>query len=90
MSQGNRPAARVHFRMVQPQHVQAIDGHGGKGLVDLDDVDVVFCQVEFREELGHGERGADAHDARRYARDGRAAEFREDGLRHFLGFGALH
>lgn len=90
MSQRDRPTARVHFGGVEPENVQTVDGHGGEGFVELDDVDVVFGQVEFREELGHGERGPDAHDARGDAGYGGAAEFGEDGLVHFLCFRAFH
>ena len=31
------------------------DVHGGKSLVDLDDVDVVFGEIEFAQELGDGD-----------------------------------
>ena len=69
----------------------AVDGHAGESLVDLDDVDIgLEVQVEFRQELGDGDGGADAHDAGRDAGHGGADELGEDGLLQFEGFGAFH
>ena len=90
MTQRNSAAARVHFLVGNLQHVLAVDGHGGEGLVDLDDVDFVEGEVELCEELGDRDRGADAHYAGRDAGDGGAAEFGQDGLIQLEGFGALH
>ena len=90
MTQRDRPTSGIHLGVIETEDVETVDGHGGERLVDLEDVDVVFCEVEFGEQFRDGERGADAHDARGQAGDGGAAEFGENGLVHFLGFGALH
>ena len=47
-------------------------------------------EVEFSEEFGDGEGGADAHYSGGDAGDGGAAEFAEDGLVHLLSEGAFH
>lgn len=90
VAEGDGAAAGVDLGVVQAQDVEAVDGHGGKGLVDLKDVDVFLGQLELAEELRDRRRRADAHDARRHARDRGAAEFRQDRLPQLDGFGALH
>ena len=90
VTQRDRATSHIYLRVVETQHVDAVDSHGCKGLVDLEEVDVVLGQVEFVKEFGDGDRGADAHDARGEAGDGGAAEFGEDGLAEFDGFGAFH
>ena len=91
MTQRDRSAPNVQFRRVDLEHVGAVDGHGGEGFVDFDEVDVgLEVEVEFAEEFGDGEGGADAHYAGGDAGDGGAAVFGEDGLVHLLSGGALH
>ena len=91
MTQCDRSTTHVHFRGIDFEDVGAVDGHRGEGLVDFDEVDVVLeVEVEFAEELGDGEGGANAHYTRRNAGDGGAAEFGKDGLVHLLGGGTLH
>ena len=91
MTQRNSPTSHIHFRRIDAEDVDAVDGHGRERLVEFDDVDVVLeVEVEFPEELWDGEGGAYAHYSGRDARDGGAAEFAEDGLVHLLGRGAFH
>lgn len=45
----------VHLLVWQLEHVFAIDSHGGKGLVDFDDITVVDGDVVFGEQLGDGD-----------------------------------
>lgn len=91
VTQRDGPAPDVHLGRVDAEDVGAVDGHGGEGLVEFDEVDVVLeVEVEFGQELGDGEGGADAHDAGGDAGDGGAAEFAEDGLVHLLRRGAFH
>ena len=91
MPQRNRPAPHIHLHSIDPQNVDAVDGHGRERLVEFDDVDVVLqTEVEFPEEFWDGEGGAYAHYSGRDAGDGGAAEFAEDGLVHFEGGGAFH
>lgn len=90
VAERNGTTAGVDLGMVQTQDVDAVDGHGGKGLVDLEDVDVFLGQLELAQEFGDGGRRADAHDARGNTGDGGAAEFGEDRLAEFDGFGAFH
>ena len=91
VTQRDGPAPNVHLGRVDAEDVDAVDGHGGEGLVEFDEVDVVLeVEVEFGQELGDGEGGADAHDAGGDACDGGAAEFAEDGLVHLLRRGAFH
>lgn len=90
VAESNRTAAGVDLGVVQTQDVDAVDGHGGKGLVDLEDVNVVLGQLELAQEFGDGGRRADSHDARGNTGDGGAAEFGEDRLAELDGFGALH
>lgn len=80
VTQGDGSAAGVHLERVEAQLVLTVDGHGGKGLVDLDHVDVVEGDVVRGQQLGDGDAGADAHDARGQARDGRADILCHDGL----------
>ena len=54
VTQRDRTTSHVHFGVVESQHVDTVDGHGGKGLVDLKEINVVFGQVEFIQELGDG------------------------------------
>lgn len=87
MAQRNGAAPDVHLRGIDPQRVNAVHRHRRERLVELNDVDVHGeVEVEFPEELGDGEGGADTHYARGDAGDGRAAEFGEDGLVEGEGF----
>ena len=91
MPQRNGASPRVHLGMIDLQHVQAVYCHAGEGFVELDDVDVfVEVKVEFAEELRNNNGGTDAHDSRGDAGNGGTAEFGEDWLVHFDGFGASH
>jgi len=90
MSQRNSATPRVHLLPREVELVAAVHGHAGEGLVDLDDVDVVEGKVVLREELGDGDGGADAHDARGEAGDGGGDVFGDDGLVEADGGGALH
>jgi hypothetical protein len=86
----NRSSSGVHLLVWQLENVFAVDGHGGKGLVDFDDVAVVDGDVEFCEELGDGDGGADTHDTRGKTGDGDADKFGEDGLAELDCTGAFH
>lgn len=91
MTQRDSAAAHVHFRRVDAKDVGAVDGHGGKSLVEFDEVDVgLEVEVEFGQEFWNGEGGANAHDTGCDAGDGGAAEFAEDGLVHLLRRGTFH
>lgn len=76
--------------MVQSEHVEAVDSHGGEGFVDLNDVDIIFGQLELGQELWDGDRRSDAHNAGWDACDGGTDKLGEDGLAELDGFGALH
>jgi hypothetical protein len=76
--------------MIQTQDIEAVDGHGGESLVDLDDIDVILGELELGKELWDRNRGADAHNAWRNTGDGRAAELGHDWLPKLDGFAALH
>lgn len=81
MTQRNRPSPDIHLRAIDAQIIDAVDGHGGEGFVDLDDVDICAqVEGEFGEEFGDREGGADAHYPRGDAGDGGADVFGEDGL----------
>jgi len=76
--------------VIQTKYVNAVDGHGGEGLVDLDDIDIVLGQAVLGEDLWDGGGGADTHDSWGNTGDGCADEFGEDWLAEFDGFGSLH
>ncbi len=90
MTQCNSPTTRVHLSVIETQNAQAVHSHRGKGLVNLNDVNVILGQIVFGEEFRDGERGANAHDTWSDTGDGGPTEFCEDGLIHFLRFGAFH
>jgi hypothetical protein len=76
--------------VVQAKHIHAVDGHGSECLVDFHNFDIIFGELELGKELWNSNRGANTHDARRYASDGGAAEFGHDGLAKLDGLAALH
>ena len=90
VAQRDGAALGVHLGPVELEGVAAVDGHAGKGLVDLDDVDVVDGEVVLLQELGDGHGRSDAHDARRQARDGGADVLGYDRLAELDGRGSLH
>lgn len=57
-------------------------------LVDLVQVNVVLAEARLLEDLGDGERGADAHELGLDAGDGRVADLGEDGEAELLRLGA--
>lgn len=79
VAESNGASPGVHLGPVQVELVAAVDGHGGKGLVDLNDVNVVEADVVDGEQLGDGKAGANAHDAGGQAGDGRADVLGHDG-----------
>jgi hypothetical protein len=46
MAESDGATTGVDLCMVETENVQAVDGHGGKCLVDLKDVDVFFRELE--------------------------------------------
>lgn len=90
VAEGNGAAAGVHLGPVEAELVPAVDGHGAKGLVELDDVDVGEANVVLLEQLGDGDGRADTHDAGRQAGNGRADVLGEHGEAELDGHGALH
>ena len=90
MAECDGSSSGVHLLVRQLQDILAVYGHGGEGLVDFDDVDVVDGDIVLAEELGDSDRGADAHDARCKTGDGGADELGENGLAELDGAGALH
>ena len=91
MTQGNSATSDVHLGMIDAEDILAIDGHGGKRFIDLDDVDVGGqVEVELREQLRNGEGRANTHDSRGNTGDRSSAEFCKDWLVHGEGFRAFH
>lgn len=46
MAESDGAATGVDLCMVKAEDVQAVDGHGGKCLIDLKDIDVLFRELE--------------------------------------------
>lgn len=90
MTDGNGTTTRVNLGVVEAEVLDTVHGHGGKGFVDLVDVDVVLVQLELAQELGDRGGGTDTHHAGRDTGDGGAAELGEDGLVQLDGLGAAH
>ncbi len=63
MTQSNGTSPDVELGVVDLEGLEAVDCHGGKGLVDLDEVNVLQSQVELGEQFGDGDGWADTHDA---------------------------
>lgn len=90
VTDGDSTATRVDLGVLKAEVLDTVHGHGGKGLVDLVDVNVVLVELELAQQLGDSSRGADAHHARRDTGDGGTAEFGQDGLVQLDGLGAAH
>lgn len=90
MPQRDGSTPDVHLRGIDAELLRAVHCHAGERLVELDDVDVREAEAVLAQQLGDGERGADAHDAGRQPRDGGADVLGEDGLPHGERGGALH
>ena len=58
---------------------------GRERFVDLEDLDVLRPETRLFEHLRDSDRGADAHDPRGNASDGRSGEFADDGKTEALG-----
>lgn len=86
----NGAASDVQLRVVDLQHVLAVDGHGSESLVELDEVDVLDVQAVLGQQLWDGDGRADAHDPGCETRDGGADELGQDGLAQLESLGALH
>src|SRR5471030_2923511 len=61
MTNGNRPAVDVVFRVVDFQSIAAVEALGGKRFVELPQVDISDLQTLGLEQLRHREHRADAH-----------------------------
>lgn len=90
VTQGDSASPRVNLSMVQAKVVQTVHGHGRKGLVDLEDVDVLLAEAELGQQLGDRGRGANTHNARRDTSNSGAAELGDDRLVELDGLGAAH
>lgn len=90
MAQSDGTTTDVHLLVGDVQDVHAVDGHGGEGLVELDNVNVVNGELVLLEELGDGGGRANTHDARRDTGDGGTDELAEDGLTETLGHVTAH
>ena len=91
VAEGDGTTTGVHLGVVKAGDVvTAVYGHGGEGLVDLDNIDVGEVKVDLGEELGNGDAGADTHDAGRKASDGRVDIFGEDRLAELICGRSLH
>lgn len=90
VAKGNSATSGVDFLRIQTQHVHAVNSHGGKGLVDFDNVDVVFGKAEFAQELGNCSGRANAHNAGWHTSNSSTTELGKDRLADLNGLGALH
>jgi len=90
MAESDGTAADVHLGVVNVELIQTVDGHAGKGLVELDDIDVIDGDVVLGEQLGDGNGRADTHDAWSKAGNSGADELGHDGLAELLGEGSFH
>ena len=55
VSKSDGATSRIHFGVVQAEDVQAVDGHGGESLIDLEDIDIVLSETKLAEEFGNGD-----------------------------------
>jgi len=62
MAEGDGAASGVDLCVVEAEYVQTVDSHGGKGLVDLEDIDIVLGKLELLQELRDGGGWADTHN----------------------------
>jgi hypothetical protein len=76
--------------VVNLQRLETVHRHGRKRLVDLNEVDVVYSDVELGQQLWDRDAGADTHDPGRKAGDGGADVLCEDRLAELFGGRALH
>ncbi len=90
MAQRDCSTPDVHLASIDAQRVHAVDGHGRKSFVELDNVDVREREVVFAQQLRYGEGRTDAHYPRRKTYDGGVDVLGQDGLVHLQRGGALH
>ena len=90
MAQGDGSTTRVHLGPVKTQLVTAVNSHGSKGFVNLNDVEIGEGKVVDGEQLGDGDARADTHDAGGQAGNGVADVLGKDGLAKLDGGGTLH
>jgi hypothetical protein len=90
VAKGNSATSGVDFLRIQTQYVHAINSHGGEGLVDFDNVDVVFRKAEFAQELRDCSGRANAHNAGWHTSNSSTTELGKDRLADLNGLGALH
>lgn len=85
MTQGNGTTAEVELLVGDVEGILAVDTHGGKGLVDLNDVDVVDGEVVLAQELGDGGGWANTHNTGRNTGNRSTDELGQDGLSQLDG-----
>lgn len=90
MAEGDSTTTRVDLGVVKTQDIQAVDGHRGKGLVDLENVNVVLGELEFLQQLGDGGRWTNAHNSWGHTSNGGTDKLGQNGLSQFNGLGSLH
>lgn len=88
MTHRNRTSIDIDLLLRDAKVLHAHNRLTRKRLVDLVEIDVLEAEGGELEDLGDGERRADAHDARGYTNDGRGDELAEDGEAEALGDGA--
>lgn len=90
VAEGDGAALGVDLLLGDAQLVGAPQALAGKGLVDLEDVDVVLGDARELKDLGDGLPGPDAHEQRLDADDAGRHVLAQDGLAQALGGAALH
>lgn len=79
VSDGDGTSVDVHLGVVNAEHIRAVEGNDGEGLVELPEVDVVDGEPVAGEKLGDGDGGADSHLLGGAAADGETDEGAEGG-----------
>lgn len=90
MAKGNGAALGVDLVEVQAKLVRAPHALASKGLVDLEDVDVVLVDAGLLEDLGDGGPWSDTHEQGSHTDDRGGNVLAQDGLAEALSGGALH
>ena len=85
VANSNCTPVKIHFFVWQAEFLDRVHGLGRERFIDLEELDVLRPETRLFEHLRDSDRGADAHDPRGNASDGRSGEFADDGKTEALG-----
>mmetsp|Transcript_8959 Transcript_8959/g.27159 ORF Transcript_8959/g.27159 Transcript_8959/m.27159 type:complete len:257 (-) Transcript_8959:856-1626(-) len=90
VAKGDGPSVDVHPSQIKPELLARVEGLGGEGLVDLEQVDVRGLQAGSLDSLWDGNGGADSHDGGVDSNRAEGPEGSENWKPPALGLAPLH